>query len=315
MAPVGSTTTQPETLASKAAILHTYKQDVQGLVRARQVSLVSALAAESDKETSTPPTSHNEPARTGVRFMIIASVALIVLGSAALFIAYVAYQTQLESAAADRSQVLASDSLIFVEHRVTLDVTDRLPRETLAELTRLRNASQATLGSITQILLQEHGWDASAGAQVAHILSAHEVLQAFGLSLSEDFYQHLGAGYLLGMHVADRDTPFILLTTTSYDHAFAALLEWEGRAETELSPLFAAPGTASAKRTVEDITIQNINARAVRDDESNLRLLYAFLDENTIIITNNIYTLTEVAKRYQIRKSSTPSSASGPISN
>jgi len=40
-------------LATKSAMLHTYKQDVEGLVKKRKVSLVNVMAMQSDKRDKT----------------------------------------------------------------------------------------------------------------------------------------------------------------------------------------------------------------------------------------------------------------------
>ncbi len=305
-----STTTNK--LASKSAMLHTYRQDVEDLVKKRKVSLVNVMAMQSDKKeykdgSLVVNTLQDTKSKMGTaRFMLIASILMLVLGSVALFVAYTAYQAQQQKVAQDKSNVLADDTMIFVEHRARLNVTDRLPRETLAELTKILKNSQATLGSITQIILEWSSWSDAARAKITFAINQAQLIDLLGLTLPEQFIRLLGDpnDYMLGMHMADRNSPFILLTTTSYEHAFASMLEWESNAEVQLNPLFKTNGNGSSKRTIEDIVVQNIDARAVRDDARNLKLLYAFLDHETLLITNNIHTLTEVARRYKVRKAS-----------
>ncbi len=299
-------------LATKSAMLHTYKQDVEGLVRKRKVSLVNVMAMQSDKKMATDGshivnTMGTAKKKEGTtKFMIMASVLMLVLGAVALFVAYSAYQAQLQSTEQDKSQVLADDTMIFVEHRARLNVTDRLPRETLSELAKILSQSQATLGSVTQVILEWSAWSDTLGAQTTFTISQEQLIQLLGLTLPEQFIRLLGnpSDYMIGMHMADRNSPFIILTTVSYEHAFAGMLEWEGNAEAQLSPLFNTNGSGSSKRNIEDIVVQNIDARAVRDDARNLKLLYAFLDHETLLITNNIHTLTEVARRYKVRSAS-----------
>ena len=299
-------------LTSKSAMLHTYRQDVEGLVKKRKVSLVNVMAMQSDKKeykdgSLVINTMGNTKKHTNTsKFMIIASILMLILGSVALFAAYSAYQAQQQKVAQDKSSVLADDTMIFVEHRARLNVTDRLPRETLTELAKILQQSQATLGSITQIILEWSSWSDVARAKITFAIDQAQLIDLLGLTLPEQFIRLLGNPdeYMLGMHMADRNSPFILLTTTSYEHAFASMLEWESNAEVQLNPLFKTNGNGSSRRTVEDIVVQNIDARAVRDDARNLKLLYAFLDHETLLITNNIHTLTEVARRYKVRKAS-----------
>lgn len=280
---------------------------MQSLVKARQVSVLNAAAAELDAQadTSSPVyTTRPQTPKSNARFMLLASVALVILGAGALIIAYMARQNQLNIAAQDRTQTLTDNALVFVEHRTTLDITDRIDREILGDLTRMRNASRATLGSITQINLQTRTFDPTANQTYTYSVSAPQALAALGLSLPESLMSRLGEEYLIGMHMADTNAPFIILTTTSYDYAFAALLDWEKSAERELAPWFTTPGSASSARTYDDITVQNIDARVVRDTDKNLKLLYTFLDRNTVLIASSIHTLTEISQRYKARQAS-----------
>jgi len=292
-------------LASKSAMLHTYRQDVEGLVRKRKVSLVNIMSMQMDK-TGRQKVKKEKKKNNTAKFMLIASMLMLILGTIAIFVAYDAYQTQLQKKTQDKQNVLTDDTMIFVEHRARLNVTDRLPRETLSELARMLRGSQATLGSVTQIILEWSSWNDAIGGKTTFTIDQSQLLQILGLSLPESFIRLLGAPneYMIGMHMSNRNSPFIILTTRSYEHAFAGMLEWEGDAETQLSPLFNTGGNGSSKRTVEDIIVQNIDARAVRDEARNLKLLYAFLDHKTLLITNNIHTLTEVARRYKVRKAS-----------
>ncbi len=305
-------------LNSKSAMLHTYRQDVEGLVKKRKVSLINAMAMQMDKtgkqsakirkDGSLAVTNLNDiqKQQNTKKIILGVSVVMLILGIIAIIAAYSAYQIRLQQKAQDKANVLTDDTMIFIEHRARLNVTDRLPREILANLTQMLKQSQATLGSITQILLEWSVWSDEAGRKITFTIDQAQLIKLLGLSLSDQFIRLLGAPnkYMIGMHMADRNTPFILLTTQSFEHAFANMLEWERNAENELKPLFSTNGSGSSKRTVEDIVVKNIDARAIRDDARNLKLLYAFLDKNTILITNNIHTLTEVARRYKVRKAS-----------
>ncbi len=303
-----------KTLANKSAMLHTYKADVQSLVKDRKISMVRAMAIQSDKAagiTNNTPSvvvksAPSADKHTSSMFIIIASILMLILGSTAIFVAYSARQSKLAAIADDKSSVLLDDSIIFVEYRAKLDVTDRLPRETLSELKKILDNSNTALGSITQIILQQRAWSPELGGETTYSLYQSEALELLGLSLSDRFIRLLGGdtSYMLGVHTADRNTPFILLTTRSYEHAFEAMLQWERVAETELSPLFNLEGNSSTSRTPGNVVIKNIDARVMRDESGEIRFLYSFLDESTLLITNNIHTLTEVARRYRVRKAS-----------
>lgn len=293
-----------ESLISRAAVLHTYKQDMQTLVRERKVSLIHAVAAESDRDPTSlqgiPEEDGHDKKRSTL--MLVGSIVLIVLGLITLVVGYTGYTLRKNAMEQDRQQAITDDTPIFIEHRVRVDITDRDARDTLAELAQLRDSSQATLGSITEVLLQNKVWDTTVLQNVMYTLRVNELRTSLGLSFSEEMSAHIGNSYLLGMHMADKNSPFVLLTTDSYDHAFAGLLDWEKRAGYELAPLFYSASEAGVSGA-ENAVIQNIDARILRDSTGNIKVLYAFLDAHTFIITNNVFTLSEVARRYQVRKS------------
>jgi hypothetical protein len=226
-------------------------------------------------------------------FLLASGILMIILGTAAIYIAYTAHQSQIAMQQAI-AKPPANAPLLFVEYRAKLDITDRRPRGILNDLQTILQQSNTTLGSITQVLLQDSG----------KTITQQELIQRLDLSLPEQFVRLLSNGdkYMVGMHITDRNVPFILLTTTAYENSFATMLEWESVAERELRPFFNSPGSRTLKRDPGNIVIKNINARVIRDEDKNIRLLYSFLDEEALLITNNINTLTEVARRYKVRK-------------
>lgn len=296
-------------LSTKSAMLHTYKQDMEGLVRNRKVSLVSAMAAQSDKidkdgVVAVNTYSDTKNRRSVTKLMLIVSVLMLILGGIIIFVAYSVYQTNQQFLEQDKASASSDRSLIFVEHIARFDATDRLPREIRTELAKMLVGSRASLGSITQIILEWEQWSDSLRANTKFSITQAQLIQLLGLNLSDQFIRLLGEpnDYMIGIHISDRNVPFILLTIESYEHAFASMLEWEKSAEIQLSPLFSTSGSPSNRRIFKDLVIQNIDVRASRDEDGNLKFLYAFLDRNTLLITNNVHTLTEINRRHQVRK-------------
>ena len=90
--------------------------------------------------------------------------------------------------------------------------------------------------------------------------------------------------------------PFIVLKTKSFDTAFAGMLAWEQTLSVDLSPLFGDPVTESFDSTVrtstqtrdaffKDIITSNKSARLLVDGNGDDRIVYAFIDQNTLVIT------------------------------
>ena len=72
------------------------------------------------------------------------------------------------------------------------------------------------------------------------------------------------------------------------------MLEWEPFMAQDLSPFFDGAGL---RGTFEDVLVQNKDARVLKDSAGNVRLLYAFPNTETLLITTNQSTFLEVFGR------------------
>jgi hypothetical protein len=99
--------------------------------------------------------------------------------------------------------------------------------------------------------------------------------------------------------------PFIVLTTASFDTAFAGMLGFEESMSADLSPLFGSPVSSSYNPEVrtdtqtssayfKDIIASNKNARLLVDENGDDRIVYTFIDKNTIVITTTREVLADV---------------------
>jgi hypothetical protein len=99
--------------------------------------------------------------------------------------------------------------------------------------------------------------------------------------------------------------PFIILKVTSFDTAFAGILEWEKTMSADLTPLFgevvinsfdpsARTDTQVREAFFKDVIASNKNARLLLDEEGEDRIVYTFTNQNTILITTNREALDEL---------------------
>lgn len=91
--------------------------------------------------------------------------------------------------------------------------------------------------------------------------------------------------------------PYIVIKTTSFDTAFAGMLEWEDTLSSDLYPLFgevvtqtfdaqARTDTQVRSAFFKDIITSNKNSRILMDEQGRERIVYTFVDQNTIVITS-----------------------------
>lgn len=78
---------------------------------------------------------------------------------------------------------------------------------------------------------------------------------------------------------------YMVIQGTNFDTLFAGMLEWENTIGEDLAPLFNSAGLS--QYVFIDIIANNRNMRVLRDNEGNDQLLYAFINQNTLIITTH----------------------------
>lgn len=100
----------------------------------------------------------------------------------------------------------------------------------------------------------------------------------------------------------DAAQPFIVLKIGNFDSAFAGMLDWEQNMSADLFPLFGQPVTETfdpSARTdtqvrsafFKDAITSNKNVRILLDAQGNERIIYTFVNQNTILITTTSATL------------------------
>lgn len=282
------------------AVVHTFKDDVQHLVRNRKMSMTRIAALEADKgEKKAPTQEKREPWKTTL--LIALTVLFLVIGSVLAMGAFYAYRLN----TAPNLTPQFEPAIIFTEARESIDVTDKNARGIMATLANARRDTIFSLGSViefhvTRILETEEG-----AAVVAH-LDPVDFLESVGANVPDTFLQTLGPEYVLGVHVIDENVPFLILTTRSYGHAFSGMLAWEKNLEENLLPFFSPnieyvkPAVAEDENAFSDTVVQNLDVRILRDSDRNIRILYAFVNRGTVVVTTNIRTLIELSSRLRV---------------
>ncbi|MBL4644562.1 MAG: hypothetical protein JKX80_01715 [Candidatus Pacebacteria bacterium] len=292
---------QIETTKKKnEAIVHTFKDDVQNLVRNKKMSMARIAALESDRGERLPHTQEKrEPWKTTM--VVALTVLFLVIGVVIALGSFYAYRLNTASNLAPQFD----PAIIFTEARESIDVTEKNPRGILSLLGNARRNTFFSLGSVVELHLTQ-SIDVSEEQAVIIHLDSIDFLEKIEASVPETFLRTLGTEYVLGIHVIDENVPFLILTTQSYGHAFAGMLSWEKSIEENFIPFFSPgtgfikPAVAEGENAFSDTVIENLDVRVLRDDDGTIRILYTFLNRNTIVITTDIRTLIELSNRLRV---------------
>jgi len=290
--------------------LHTLKNDFQDIVREKKISLVRAAALEQDKKRTTErfAASYTRTSRDRRTFNVVfTTVLLVILGSAALLGVAVIMRER-----SGVSMPLSDASLLFAEASFPLPLQDLSPLNVKSVLVQLRSRGGATLGSITRIVptISTTGeLPVTPESVEERPATLEEFLLSLGVNMSPELIRALGTEFFFGIHTVDKNVPLFVIPVTSFERAFAGMLEWEATMNTDLSPVFTpVPETILgadgllASRRFEDVIIRNYDVRALKDDAEAIHLYYAFPTRYILVIAESPYSFAEVLSRLRAER-------------
>lgn len=289
-------------------ILRTYKGDLEQMMDTRKESLVSITAAESarrsrDKNFTSVAQSDREELRKSFIKKIWIIAMLVILGAGSSFYFYgKTYSDAVETK-------LKTPSIIFADDEKEFDIANLSSGQILNEIDIIKNSADLTIGRIRNIFIAESFIDEN-GLERKKLVSSSDFLNLINAQISTSFLRSLSPAFMVGAHVFDGNQPFLIFKTNFYENAFAGMLGWERNIIDDLFPLFKTPTEeTTSSRTVtntsafeptifSDLVIKNKDARVLKSADGKIILLYSFIDKNTIVITTNENTFSEIITRF-----------------
>ena len=284
--------------------IQTYASDFSERVHAEHASPLTVLAAEQDSRS--PKVDLQSPelkkSRRNLGY-VIAGVALLVIGCTGAYVAYGRYL-------AARAPVFLAPAVsapIFVDERAQVSGTGAVLEQAIEQ------SVASPLGSGAVRLL--YSTDATTTNNNLFIDLA---LPAPGI-LTRNV---VASGGMAGVvNAGGTQSPFFILSVTSYTDTFAGMLSWEPSMPRDLAGLFppsveTAATTTSATRVATttnqtlrlpvqfvDSVVANHDVREYRDAAGHTVMLYGYWNQSTLIIARNAAAFTELVDRLATSRS------------
>lgn len=292
-------------LTSQAAVLHTLNQDVQTLVKDRKISMVRAIALESDSNPHIAQFAQKNTQKQSPRSLLFMLAAVCIVFAIGIIAgAWYIQGTRGKDANKETSQAYYDTALVFYEHTQPFDVTDLTSYELLGNLAHLRDSIPSSLGSITLLNMFSTRTDIATGQKHQESLTVDTFLTQAHFEVPDELKRVLNGEYMVLVHQGTSPTPVILFSVTEPTAAFSGMLKWEKRMAINLSPFFPL-GTLTLTETPPtfvDLPINNIDARILYDGDRHSVIVYALLEGNVYAITNNVETLQEISVRLHTQR-------------
>lgn len=268
--------------------IRTFQGDIAEALKHQNQSVVSIAAREHAKqeETGVAPAYADSPTPSDSHLwrtvlLILGTVILLGGGGYGGWYAYSQYQvkTALPTVYVPENQLLTPTTSF------DLNVSS-LDRSAL--LTAISTAVRKNLssGAVEAIEVREGDGQNAPLATTEHFFVRYLETQA-PASLIRSFNPlfYLGA---LGPNSSESAThPFVIVKLDSFENAFPGMLLWEATLSKDLLPLISPASDRANSNRFQDVTIQNKDARVLKDSQGSTVLLYSFYDNNFLIITDN----------------------------
>jgi hypothetical protein len=182
------------------------------------------------------------------------------------------------------------------------DLQEAIPLGTTraAFLTALRTKVESAPSGVTHI----YPVVTTAGESIP--ASTEEVMSLLAPEAEGSFVRALNKQLMFGSVGEGDATPYLILQSANFDVAFAGMLEWERTMSKDLAPLFGEPVTKTLMlgtpanvtgATFIDALNSNRSIRILRDETGEERIVYAFVNNNLILITTTTSALADLIER------------------
>ena len=284
--------------------IRTFESDANEALRSQNASLIKIAVAESTRREETLAIEEVEVRSIGKKIAIIlVSIAFIAGGGGAI---YYVYTNSQKAPAQNKSQSLSS----IIPYQKAREINaSGLGKEALVE-----KLFQATQTSAVSIDSAEYLY-ITTGEAGKQMLSSEGLFSALDLKATNEFVRSLDPQYMFGVLGMTKNHPFLILKTNFYQSGFAGMLAWEKTLANDFRGLLVDNSSVEkdvSKQTSDDIletelkfrdmVIQNRDVRVLKDRYGLTRIVYSFVDNNTIVIAPNEKTIEGVIDAVTKRK-------------
>ncbi len=288
--------------------IRTFRDDIARVLQKKKTTLVDAVVAEENRANRTKEVeAPKEAPRSIVSYIVVFLSGLLITGGLSAYAIYYFFgPTDIT-----RIDVAEVPSIIFVEEQKEFEFfDDESKRDIFRRIGVEKDSALLRLGNIEQLYFTRSIYDESIASTKKMLVSSAEFIARSEFRIDSSFARNLLPEMTFGYHSFDGTQPFIVFKTEFYEDAFAAMLDWEPRMNEDLSPLFgdivmetylvgSSTRTRPANLTFEDVLVKNKEVRVLHDANGKELLLYGFPNPETLIITTNQYTFTEIVTRLQ----------------
>lgn len=264
--------------------IETFADDMAGVLESNEPGLIKTIIQEQTAREENQ--KNNSPETTKNKIFMFVSILLVIISVS--LIAFVILNKDLGIVSVKQR----FNPLIFTDSSAVLDVADLSKRRFIEKIRTQVDTSPVDEGEIEALYLQNGN----------KILGLREFMQNIESTLDikskGDFFED---NFMLGFFDKGERDLFVLIKISSFIDVFENMLAWERKIFEEMHDLWGIELNADTSYLLTKDFVpgfaQNQNARILYDKDNNIVLMYVYVDDTSILITNTERTTREVMLR------------------
>jgi len=266
--------------------IRTYKSDAEEAVKNNHTSVIDIAVAENKRKEGTPIEYEKE--KTSKKTLWF-SLVLIFIALAVVCGTYYFWIVGSETLSQTTQTRVDYSPLINANKTETISIDQK--NSVLSVISDIENVPSASVGSIVNLIPVE-----SNGIAVA---SSSDFFSTVGINIPEQVALSLDGKYTLGTIISNPNHPFIILSVSSFENAFAGMFSWEKTMRNDFGKFIDIdhpdePLVPVTLGTFTDKTIDNQDVREFLNASSTPILLYTFVGTGKIVIATDADTLSTI---------------------
>ncbi len=278
--------------------IRTYKSDIADAIKKKGESLTKIAIQEKKKERAIEVKKTPKKKKLGTKnILLIVGILIIVISGGGLM-----YQLHREGLLVNlfkkpikektiliTTAIPTMPSLIPINTERKINISNnkenltKIISEELKRDSSVGDVENIYLYKITDTVINEKVQQKQEAANPVDLISLweNEVPNPLTRALEEKF--------MLGIYSTQMDgnTPFLILTTSSYAQTFAGMIKWEQTLLDDLYKLFSIGTVTQINNSFQDKVIAEKDTRILTNINNEILVLYSFVDKKTVIITTS----------------------------
>jgi len=181
--------------------------------------------------------------------------------------------------------------IIYLDNSVFKEVADLSKEQIFQSMANEIFSSEVKQGGVLGIYLTENKKN----------IGLRNFLTIISANVDQKEMSFVDDNFLIGAANLDKKYQFILLKVRSFSDVFDVMHSWEDKMFYDLHSFFNIDLSSTTNYLVtkdfEDAIVQNKNARILKDSEEKIVLMYIFINETSLIITNSDLAAREIGLR------------------